>query len=205
LDKAHQVLGNSSGNTPTLTISLGTKVEANDWTIENWSALLKKLSPNLKGWKLLVIGAADEAVKGDHCLEAWGKNGLNLCGQTPPRVSAAVLKKADIFIGHDSGPLDLAACVGTPCVGIFSARNLPGRWFPKGNQHKILYHKTDCAGCRLEVCIQQKKNCILSITVEEVYQTVMELSDIQGQINLNSKSELSQAIPDKKLSNYENS
>jgi ADP-heptose:LPS heptosyltransferase len=71
--------------------------------------------------------------------------------------------------------MHLAAAVGTPCVAIFSARNFPRQWFPRGNFNKIIYHGTDCAGCLLELCIEEKKKCILSITVDEVQSAVMDL------------------------------
>jgi ADP-heptose:LPS heptosyltransferase len=64
--------------------------------------------------------------------------------------------------------MHLAASVGTVCVSIFSARNRPGIWFPFGNAHEVIYHKTDCFGCNLEVCTIEKKKCILSISVDEV-------------------------------------
>lgn len=158
----------------TLAISLGTKNQANDWGIDNWLVLLNRLSVALPDWNLVVLGANDEKQLADRCISEWGKNSLNLCGATSPRVSAALLSHTDLFIGHDSGPLHLAACAGTPSVGIFSARNLPGQWFPRGDKNKIIYNVPACAGCGLEVCITNKKVCILSITVEQVQQAVFE-------------------------------
>jgi ADP-heptose:LPS heptosyltransferase len=64
--------------------------------------------------------------------------------------------------------MHLAAAVGTPCVAIFAARNIPRQWFPYGPAHRILYHRVECAGCGLETCIEQQKKCILSITPDEV-------------------------------------
>jgi ADP-heptose:LPS heptosyltransferase len=93
---------------------------------------------------------------------------VNLCGLLAPRESAAVLSRARIFIGHDSGPMHLAAAVQTPCVAIFSARNKPRVWFPYGRQHRVVYHQTDCWGCGLETCTVERKKCLTSITVEEV-------------------------------------
>lgn len=171
---------------PILAISTGTKRQSNDWEEDNWLKLIQQLSLTLKGWQLIVLGATEEFERAEKCLKAWGQTGINLCGQTSPRVSGAILKKAEIFIGHDSGPMHLAACVGTPCVAIFSARNFPGQWFPRGKINKIIYHTTDCAGCGLEICIQQKKKCILSITVNEVQNAVMEIingSKIQNVIH----------------------
>jgi len=50
-----------------------------------------------------------------------------------------VLRLVDVFLCHDSGPMHLAAAVGTPCVAVFSRHNPPGRWFPYGPDHTVLY------------------------------------------------------------------
>jgi ADP-heptose:LPS heptosyltransferase len=71
--------------------------------------------------------------------------------------------------------MHIAAIVQTPLVAIFSARNLPGIWYPQGEQHCVIYHKVDCAGCGLEKCVVQKKKCITSITVDEVLEAVRNL------------------------------
>ena len=75
-------------------------------------------------------GAAVERERTDHLLSHWPGKRVNLCGELSVRESAAVLRSARVFIGHDSGPMHLAAAVGIPCAAIFSARNPPGRWFP---------------------------------------------------------------------------
>lgn len=175
LDAANQATASLVAGQPIIAVSAGTKVQANDWEEYNWQALILQLKNILQGWQLVIIGAPDEYDRADRCLEAWGGAGINLCGRTSPRVSGAVLQKAAIFIGHDSGPMHLAAAVGTPCVAIYSARNLPRRWFPRGDFNKIIYHRTDCASCRLDVCIEQKKKCILSISVDEVREAVISI------------------------------
>jgi ADP-heptose:LPS heptosyltransferase len=161
-----------------IAISAGTKMQAKDWGENNWISLVRLLKSKLPGCRLVMVGASDEFSISEKCLKAWGHNGVNLCGKTSPRVSSVILQKAMLFIGHDSGPMHLAACVNTPCVAIFSARNVPRQWYPRGDNNIILYHKTDCAGCGLEVCIEQKKKCILSISPEEVFGAVMRILSI---------------------------
>ena len=160
---------------PVLSICAGTKMQSKDWGEENWINLMQQLGKLLKSWKLVILGAPDEEERAQKCLQAWGNGGLNLCGKTSPRVSAVILRHAKVFIGHDSGPMHLAACVGTPCIAIFSARNLPRQWYPRGDNNIILYHKTDCAGCNLETCVVEKKKCIESITIAEVQDAVTKL------------------------------
>jgi ADP-heptose:LPS heptosyltransferase len=102
---------------------------------------------------------------------------VNLCGKLTPRESAAAFRRARLFIGHDSGPMHLAAAVQTPCVAIFAARNKPRVWFPYGSQHRVVYHQTECWGCGLETCIVERKRCLTSITVDEV---VSEIAAVLG-------------------------
>jgi len=153
---------------PFIAAGLGAKVEAKDWTEPNWTLLLREMSRRWPETGLVLLGSADEHGRSERCSRTWRTPYLNLCGKTTPRVSAAALKRAGLFIGHDSGPMHLAATVGTPCVAIFSARSFPGQWFPRGRRNTILYRKTDCFGCGLEVCVEQKSKCLKSITVAEV-------------------------------------
>lgn len=159
-----------------IVLSIGTKVSSKDWEHSNWLKLVERLRENYPQYSHVFIGAPDESERSDLLLST-GKAGLNLCGKTSPRVAAAILKKARLFIGHDSGPMHLAGCVGTKVVAIFSARNLPGQWYPRGGNivNAIHFHKTSCYGCGLEDCIAEKKRCILSITVDEVFFSIEQL------------------------------
>jgi ADP-heptose:LPS heptosyltransferase len=153
----------------TIALAIGTKVQAKHWGVNNWRELCRRLSSRLENAAAVFLGAREEFSEAEECLKAWSGPALNLCGATSPRVSAGVLSQCGLFIGHDSGPMHLAASVGVPCVAVFSARNLPRQWFPHGRIHRVLYHETECAGCGLEVCIEKQKHCILSIRVEEVF------------------------------------
>nr|WP_294941970.1 glycosyltransferase family 9 protein [uncultured Mucilaginibacter sp.] len=175
LETARKKLSAIAAGQPIIAASTGTKNQVNHWEAGNWHKMLRQLSQLLPGWTLVMIGGPDEFEQAGNCIEAWGGAAINLCGQTSPRVSGAVLKQAKAFIGHDSGPMHLAAAVGTPCTAIFSARHFPRQWYPRGSFNNIIYHKTDCAGCELDVCIAQQKKCILSITVDEVVNAVMEV------------------------------
>jgi ADP-heptose:LPS heptosyltransferase len=155
-----------------LVVSIGAKVPVKDWGDSNWSALLHQLSGILQGWSLVMIGSAVERDRSEKLRVSWTGPSLNLCGNISVRLSAAVTERAHLFIGHDSGPMHLAAAVGTTCVAIFSARRLPGVWFPWGRSHHVLYRDVSCRNCNLDVCIQHAKMCIESITVDDVIHEV---------------------------------
>jgi ADP-heptose:LPS heptosyltransferase len=157
---------------PILAAAIGTKVQAKDWGLDKWQALLTQLAALYPEHQIALVGAPSEANASSHAASAWKGRALNLCGKLTPRETAAVLAHAHLFLGLDSGPMHLAAAVGTPIVAIFSARNRPVHWFPFGLEHRIVYHRTDCWGCGLETCVEQKKKCLTSITVEEALAAV---------------------------------
>jgi heptosyltransferase-3 len=175
---ADEAIGAEALGRPKIAVSVGTKVQAKDWGRENWRALLGRLAVKFPGHAVLLAGAAEESEASEFAAEGWREAGggpvVNLCGRLTPRESAAALARARIFVGHDSGPMHLAAAVQTPCVAIFAARNIPRQWFPFGRQHRVVYHRVDCMGCGLETCIVERKKCILSIGVDEVMEAVEE-------------------------------
>lgn len=173
---AVSALGSLADGRPLLVVSIGAKVDVKEWGDINWVELLARLGKRLPGWGLGMLGVAEERRRSESLLASWPGGRVNLCGQLSVRESAALLTHAHVYLGHDSGPMHLAAAVGTPCVAVFSSRNLPGEWFPYGDQHRVLYHSISCQGCRLEVCIERNKECIRSITVDEVESSVLDLA-----------------------------
>jgi ADP-heptose:LPS heptosyltransferase len=70
--------------------------------------------------------------------------------------------------------MHLAAAYGVPCAIVFAAVDRRGRWFPIGEGHRPIYHQVECAVCKLPVCIEKKKICIESVTVEEMFKAALE-------------------------------
>ena len=150
------------------TLGIASKQQVTDWGVSNWRQLMPELWKKFPGHALVFIGAKEDRVAVEEVAAQWPGTSLNLCGELTPRESAAVIKHGDAYLGLDSGPMHLAASVGIPCISISAANKLPGIWFPVGDAHEVIYHKTECFGCNLQVCTTEKKRCILTITPEEV-------------------------------------
>jgi heptosyltransferase III len=174
-DKARAALG-ALACKPLIVCGPGTKMQAKDWGRENWQALIRALNTRYPGAGLAMIGAREDADVSDFAAAEWAGPKVNLCGTLTPRESAAVFAIARdshcVFLGPDSGPMHLAASAGVPCVICFSARGLPGVWFPAGSNHKVIYHQVNCFGCNLETCIVEGRKCLTSITVDEMVKAV---------------------------------
>ncbi len=137
--EADAVLADWAGRERYILFSLGAKLPDKDWGDSNWLRVLDQVSAAYPTLGLVAIGAQDESARTQRMLAAWRGPILNLCGRTAPRISALMGTRAAFYLGHDSGPMHLAALVGCPCVAIFSARAKPGVWFPRGDRNRIFY------------------------------------------------------------------
>lgn len=173
--RATALLDTRWSNQAFLGFSVGSKCDVKDWGDANWRQVFEGFSQLHAGFPLVAFGTESERGRTDELLKSWHGPSLNLCGRTSPREAAAVLERGLFFLGHDSGPMHLAAAVGLRCVVVFSARSVPGRWFPFGRGHRILYRTPDCMGCGLEVCDEKRKSCITSISPAEVLAAAKQL------------------------------
>ena len=111
---------------------------------------------------MVIIGGKEEARKESGLFNGCaGANIVNLAGQTTLTQLAALLKKCRFLISGDSGPVHLACCVGTPVIALFR-NDIPGksarRWGPREKN-----------------CVIIEKKLLEEITVEEVYNRIMEV------------------------------
>lgn len=124
---------------PFIAINMGGKAVENHWGNGNWRRLFDELASTHGDHGLLVIGAAEDALSVAEVTGQWPSPVINACGRLAPRESAAALEKASLFVGHDSGPMHLAAACGIDCVALFSGRNRPRKWHPYGPRHKVIH------------------------------------------------------------------
>jgi heptosyltransferase-3 len=120
-------------------VNMGGKAAENDWGVSNWQTLTTELHRELNDFRLVFVGADGDAGRAAAVAAEIPGRSLNVCGKLNPRQTAAVLTRASLFIGHDSGPLHLAAACNVPCVGIYSNRHKPRKWHPYGTQHQIVH------------------------------------------------------------------
>lgn len=155
-------------------ICAGTKVSVKDWGQDRWLDFMGALAGGSPRLPVVFVGSADEAERSSALAHRWPWRAVNLCGKLTPRLSAAVLERARVFIGHDSGPMHLAAAVGTPTIAVFAAREMPGVWFPFGHEASVFYRNVPCRDCRLDECLVYGKRCIREIHPADVAERAMQ-------------------------------
>jgi ADP-heptose:LPS heptosyltransferase len=87
---------------------------------------------------------------------------------------AVLMKRCTIVVSNDSGPLHVAAAVGTPVLGIYGPTN-PELQGPYGPQHLVVRNEgLDCLGCNLTKC-PIGHPCMLELSVDAVMEAVERL------------------------------
>ena len=110
---------------PLIAVNMGGKVLQNHWGQDNWRGLSTRFRSHMAATGCLFLGAADEAGTVGGSRRGWPGIVVNACGELLPRESAGALRRASLFIGHDSGPMHLAAALGITCsrpLAIITAR-----------------------------------------------------------------------------------
>jgi heptosyltransferase-2 len=103
---------------PWLVVALGASHPTKDWHDAHWRTFLSKVGSFAP--TIFVIGGHTWISRADQLVAESRVAGVNACGLSIMQ-SAALLKLADIFAGPDSGPMNLAASVGTEAYGLFGA------------------------------------------------------------------------------------
>jgi heptosyltransferase-3 len=136
-ERADEVL-EPLGGQAFVAMSVGGKLAVQDWGDDNWSGLLHRLAPRL-ALPLVFVGGGEDSPRSLRLGQGWTAPVLDACGRLTPRETAALLRRATFFVGHDSGPMHLAAASGLRCISLFGNRQPPKIWHPFGRHHRTLH------------------------------------------------------------------
>lgn len=88
-----------------------------------------------------------------------------------------VMRRCDVVVAADTGPLHLAAAVGARCVAVFGPKDQL-RYGPRGHdeiQHEVVFHDVPCRPCKRRTCASPQ--CVLGIEVDSVEAAVLRQID----------------------------
>lgn len=138
------------------------------WPAERYAELSDALQS--RGFATaLAIGPREEQLASR--VRATARRPLPALGaDVDPADLAALLARATVAIGNDSGPMHLAAAVGTPVVVFFGPTD-PGRTSPTGSRSRVLDRYVFCSPCFRADC-PYAHECMREISVEDALKAV---------------------------------
>lgn len=159
--------GRFGSGPPLLAIHVGAGTAAKRWPPGHWRRLAQRFLD--EGWRVIVVGGPEDppaaAFLPTHDrLRDWS-------GKLSVTQTTALLERADLFIGADSGPAHLAASAGTLSVILFSGTNEPRQWRPWSRHSLILRERVQCQPCHQKVCPLANHPCMSGLDPDRVYRT----------------------------------
>jgi ADP-heptose:LPS heptosyltransferase len=150
---------------PLVAVHLGAGTAAKRWPLASWKTLIGQFLD--EGWRVAVVGGPEDE-DASSTLEPHA-NLRDWAGGLSVSQTAALLERADLFVGADSGPSHVAACAGVPSVVLFSGTNRPGQWRPWSRRSLVLRHSVPCRPCHQKTCPLADHPCMTGIAPERVY------------------------------------
>ncbi len=139
------------------------------WEEEKFAELCDRIRLEM-GLPVILTGGAAGPL--DMIRKRMKTEAVNLGGRTTLRELACLYRQAALVITTDSGPMHLAAAVGTPLVALFGPTD-PLRTGPYGPGHRVIRRGLTCMPCFQKRC--ETKRCMREIEVGEVFAATKEL------------------------------
>jgi 3-deoxy-D-manno-octulosonic-acid transferase/heptosyltransferase-1 len=140
------------------------------WNNEKFARLADLINDKLK---VKVIFTGNEKGPIEEITSSMTTEKINLGGQTSLTELAFLYRKAKMVVSTDSGPMHLAAAVGTPVVALFGPTD-PERTGPYGYGNTVIRTQLPCSPCLLKKCPTRK--CMEDISVEQVFAVVENIN-----------------------------
>ncbi len=150
---------------PILAAHLGAGTAAKRWPVANWKVLIERFLA--EGWRVVIVGGLDDADASLGLIPS--ANLVDWTCTLSVTQTAALLERADLFIGADSGPSHLAASAGIPSVILFSGTNRVAQWRPWSRRSLVIRHAVPCGPCHQKSCPLAGHPCMSNLDPERVH------------------------------------
>ena len=171
VERLQSELGRSA-ELPLVAINPMAQWESKLWTVEGFARVADHLQSK-RGLSVVFTGGPGDKNYIEDIRARMNTQAANLAGKTDLLTLAALLKRARLVITTDTGPMHIAAAVGTPIVALFGP-TAPWRTGPYGQGHRVIQDERHCQPCFKRRCLFPE-SCMLSITPEKVIGAVEDM------------------------------
>lgn len=164
---------------PWIAINVSARWPTKRWPVESFAMVGDRLQREGLG-PVVLIGGPDDRTQTEAVASRMQRAPINVTGETSPGLLPALLASASVLLTNDSGPMHIAAAVGTPVVALFGPTS-PIRTGPYGRTHRVLRADIPCSPCFSRVCRNPVSlACLTVITPEAVVKAVRDQLERAG-------------------------
>lgn len=163
------------GGGPVFLFQIGTNWASRLWFPKGWIELAQKILSRYPASTILLNwGSTAEKTLGEEIIATVGER-VRLLPWFSIRELIPVIRRVNIAIGADNGPIFIAAALGTPTITYYRSTDA-ARYAPRGEHHIAIQSTMSCTGCMLTNCNQNKdEECRRSITVDALMNATVKL------------------------------
>ena len=150
------------------------------WPAASFSALINQLINELKAG-IIIVGSKEDIPIAEEINSHVNERIAIATGKTSLKRLPALLANVNLLVTNDSGPMHIAAAIGTPVVALFGPTDhrLTG---PYGSGHVVISKDMDCKPCLRRPCKHGKPLCMEMIAVEDVANAVKKILARQSKL-----------------------
>jgi len=160
------------GDGPLVVVHVGATAPSRRWPAERFGQAADVLAFE-QGARIVFTGSADEAALVAAARAGMKQPSHSLVGRLTLGQFGALIARADLLIGNNSGPAHLAAAVGTPVVDVYALTN--PQHTPWQVPARVLSRDVDCRGCLKSRCPQGHHRCIADVAPAEAVDAARSL------------------------------
>lgn len=151
--------------------------ETKQWPPDRFAAVLDRAGAEA-GVRAVLVGGGAAVEIGRTIGRAMSVPPIDLTDRTTLKELIAVIAEARAMVTNDSGPMHIAAAVGTPVVAVFGPTN-PSRTGPYGQGHRVIVGQVTCRPCYRRQCPYggqtETLRCLTAVAADEVAAALVEL------------------------------
>jgi lipopolysaccharide heptosyltransferase II len=157
---------------PWVVIHPGASAASRRYPPEHFGTMGRLLVRDL-GCQVLFTGTASERPLVEAIQQAMGAPSQTLAGVLSLGQCAALLSLAPLLISNNTGPVHIAAAVGTPVVVLYALTN--PQHTPWQVPNRVLFHDVACKYCYKSVCPEGHHDCLRLVEPDVVVRAATEL------------------------------
>jgi len=146
------------------------------WGADRFGGVAARLADDVGARCLISRGPGEAALAEEACAAAKGRARLL------PMLSIGrlveLLRRVDLVVAGDTGPLHIAAVMGRPVVAVFGPKD-PRIYGPYSRAAAVVRKDLECSPCTRRRC--RHVRCLEAIGVEEVYQACRRMLSARGE------------------------
>ncbi len=146
------------------------------WPLDRFAELADRVIEQMNA-EVIILGSPDEKRLAEEIQAGMRSKAHDLTGCTLGELGA-LLKRAQVLVTGDTGPMHISAAVETPVLALYGPVS-PVRSGPIGDGHRVVIHdELDCCPCNSFKCVNPVfRLCMESITVDEVFAVLSGMVD----------------------------